>query len=365
MNHIGVNDPQRGRRELGRARRSGRLRPAVMSLECRELLSTLTVSNTNDSGAGSLRAAVDQANTDGGGDAIIFSNLFDAPQTIGLTGGPLTLTGTTSTTITGPGANLLTISGNKAGAVFAIESGSAAISGLTVTGGAADRGAGVLNQSGTLSLTSVTVTGNVASDQGGGVATLFSGTTTLTGCTISGNSATNNAGGGLASMYSGSATLINCTVSGNSAPAGGGLYNSGGTFSLINCTLSGNTAQSGGSLANLNSSSTTLTNTIVAGNTGGDVQGTLQPGSANNLVGCNPLLAPLGDYGGPTQTMALLPGSPAIGGGTATGAPATDQRGQSRSGGVDIGAFQSQGFALATVAGSTPQSAVLGGVFAN
>src|SRR5262249_5386617 len=50
----------------------------------------------------------------------------------------------------------------------------------------------------------------------------------------------------------------------------------------------------------------------------------------------------LGDYGGPTLTMPLPPGSPAIGGGTSDGAPATDQRGQPRSGRVDIGAFQSQ-----------------------
>src|SRR4051812_38414724 len=101
MNHIDVDDPQRGRRELGRARRSGRLRPAVMALECRKLLSTLTVSNTDDSGAGSLRVAVDQANADGGGDAIVFSGLFNSPQTITLTGGTLSLTGTASTTITG------------------------------------------------------------------------------------------------------------------------------------------------------------------------------------------------------------------------------------------------------------------------
>ena len=54
--------------------------------------------------------------------------------------------------------------------------------------------------------------------------------------------------------------------------------------------------------------------------------------------------------------MALLPGSPAIGGGTSTGAPAFDQRGQPRSGHVDIGAFQSQGFTITPVAGSIPLS---------
>ena len=77
----------------------------------------------------------------------------------------------------------------------------------------------------------------------------------------------------------------------------------------------------------------------------------------NNLIGGNPLLGPLGDYGGPTLTMPLLPGSPAIGAGTTAAAPATDQRGEPRSGHVDGGAFQSQGFTLTPVAGSTPQSA--------
>jgi hypothetical protein len=86
---------------------------------------------------------------------------------------------------------------------------------------------------------------------------------------------------------------------------------------------------------------------------------------SNNLIGGNPLLAALGDYGGPTLTYALLPGSPAIGAGTTAGAPATDQRGKPRSGHVDIGAFQSQGFTLTPVAGSTPQSAGAGTPFAN
>jgi hypothetical protein len=66
MSFLGAWDHQRrgGGTVAGRPRR--RLRPAVVTLEGRELLSTLTVSNTNDSGTGSLRAAVLQANTDGG-----------------------------------------------------------------------------------------------------------------------------------------------------------------------------------------------------------------------------------------------------------------------------------------------------------
>src|SRR5262249_35439278 len=74
----------------------------------------------------------------------------------------------------------------------------------------------------------------------------------------------------------------------------------------------------------------------------------------------------LGNFGGLSQTMALLPGSPAIGGGAAgTGIPTTDQRGQQRSGHVDIGAFQSGGFTIVLFASSTPQSAVIGQMFGN
>jgi hypothetical protein len=112
MIQFGAKNERRGKRERGAARR--RLRPAVIMLESRELLSTLTVSNTNDNGGGSLRAAVDQANSDHGGDTIVFSSLFNTPQTITLTSGQLELNGTAGTTmIQGPGANLLSVSANN------------------------------------------------------------------------------------------------------------------------------------------------------------------------------------------------------------------------------------------------------------
>jgi len=83
----------------------------------------------------------------------------------------------------------------------------------------------------------------------------------------------------------------------------------------------------------------------------------------------NPGLAPLADYGGATQTCALLPGSPAIDAGAASISgvtiPDVDQRGLGRVGNVDIGAFESQGFTLAVAAGSTPQSAYVNATFAN
>ena len=72
-----------------------------------------------------------------------------------------------------------------------------------------------------------------------------------------------------------------------------------------------------------------------------------------NLINTDPLLGPLADNGGPTQTMALLPGSPAINAGVAVPGVTTDQRGVTRPQGnaTDIGAFESRGFILAVVSG--------------
>jgi hypothetical protein len=190
-----------------------------------------------------------------------------------------------------------------------------------------------------------------------------SGTLSLTNATVSGNSATT--GGGLAT-FGGTTSLTNATVSGNSATTGGGLYNYGGTATLTNTIVAGRT--NGGDILN-NNGSVSGTYNLIGDGTG---QAGLVNGINGNLVGTagspiNPLLALLGDYGGPTQTMALLPGSPAIDAGTSTGAPTTDQRGVSRPQGSapDIGAFESQGFTLTPVTGSTPQATVAGTAFAH
>ncbi len=140
MSHIESRHERRTRRERDAARR--RLRPTVMALEGRTLLSTtIVVNNPTDTpvaGQIDLRQAIGQANSDGGGDTIQFdSTVFSTPQTITLTSGQLELTGTTApTTITGPGANLLSVSGGGSSRVFQIDSGvTASISGLTITDG--------------------------------------------------------------------------------------------------------------------------------------------------------------------------------------------------------------------------------------
>ena len=219
-------------------------------------------------------------------------------------------------------------------------------------------------------MTNCTVDSNTGS-YGGGVFAGYGGTTTLTNCTVSGNSTSGprSDGGGVTEGSGGTLTLINCTLSGNSAGAnGGGLDNYLGSVTADGCTISGNTsAKYGGGLDNYGGT-VTLGNTIDAGNTatagGPDASGAFTS-RGNNLIGetdgssgwvgsdltgtvaspLDPLLAPLAYYGGPTQTMALLPGSPAIGAGTSTGIT-TDQRGFPLDSPIDIGAFQVQSLPL-------------------
>ncbi len=155
------------------------------------------------------------------------------------------------------------------------------------------------------------------------------------------------------------------TFSANSATWGGGMYNYTSSPTLTNVTFSANSASGsgGGGMYNYNSSSPTLTNTIIANSaSGGDCAGdNVASGSAHNLIadisnacgltngtngniiGSDPNLGALTDYGGPgKQVFPLLLGSPAIDAGTNANCPATDQRGAPRpvSAACDIGAFE-------------------------
>ena len=218
-----------------------------------------------------------------------------------------------------------------------------------------------------LTITDSLISGNSA-QQGGGLH-LIGTTAKLTNCTISGNDA-GLQGGGLDAAFGGrgQTTLTNCTVSGNSAKGGrsgdgGGLYLSTGMDFLYNTIVAGNTVAAGTLASDIGGVSLVRgsNNLIGNGNSGG-----LRDGVNGNIVGvANPLIAPLGDYGGFTKTMPLLPGSPAIDAGTATRAPSLDQRGLRRVGAVDIGAFESQGFTFTLEKGSTPQLTGIGKAFRN
>ncbi|MGO9471160.1 MAG: choice-of-anchor Q domain-containing protein, partial [Isosphaeraceae bacterium] len=362
-----------------------------------------TAADSND--VGTLRTAVGWANVSTNANpenisnpapnTIVFdtSGVFSMPQTIALEPDLGTLMLNNSSipeSIVGPGAGVVAVSGNGASQVFQVDGGvTAAISGLTIDDGSAGTtNGGGIDNGGTLSLTNCTVSNSSSGDNGGGIDN--QGTLTLTASTVSGNSATNN-GGGIENA--GTLMLVNSTIASNTADNGGGIENTaatpvaaGATMTSINSTIADNSAAgNGGGIDNGNGGSATLGNTIVAGNSstgagsGPDFGGTVTTDKGNNLIGddsgssgfaqppdllnVNPLLSLLGNYGGPTQTFALLPGSPAIDAGDNALIPAgitTDQRGLPRivNGVVDIGAVESQGYTITVSSGNNQQADV-------
>ncbi len=225
--------------------------------------STFTVTNSNDSGAGSLRGAIASAAS---GDTINFNLHLPATITVAT---PLTLG--PNVTIVGPGAANLVIDGGNSVVVFIIHAPtSATISGVAIEHGSSQLGGGIYN-SGTLTLTGGVVTLNGGSTHfGGGI--FNSGTLTLIDSTVATNSASPSAGaaegGGI--YNSGTLSLMNSTVFnnqvGNIGPSGvgGGICNDNGILTVTNSTVSGNSAQtSGGGIYN------TTPNPTGAGNGGG------------------------------------------------------------------------------------------------
>ncbi|MGB6742615.1 MAG: Ig-like domain repeat protein, partial [Terracidiphilus sp.] len=163
---------------------------------------------------------------------------------------------------------------------------------------------------------------------GGGIANL--GTLTVTGSTISGNSASTGQGSGI--FNAGTLTVTNSTIAGNAASGGvgGGVMNASGTLTVTDSTISGNSAAGGGGIYGVGTT-VNLANSIVSGNSAdADIDGGFTD-KGGNLVGVGGInLAPLGNYGGPAQTMIPLPGSPAICFINPSAATGTDQRGDPR-----------------------------------
>jgi hypothetical protein len=375
------------------------------------------VTNTNDSGAGSLRQAILAANGASGADVITFSAGL-AGQTIGLTSGQLSITD--ALTITGLGVDQLTIDGQGSGRIFEINDGNnshtiqVSLTGLTLTGGdlvsnggaiynresldianstitgntSLGRGGGIYNYKGTLNITNSTISNN-STFRGGGLFTR-SGILFFTNSTVSNNSADASGGGIYSHTYqyspiSGfSSTITNSTISGNSAISGGGFINFNGGLAVQNSTITANTALAGNgsgiaSFADA-ATHTLVTSSIVSGNLNSDVDliggvtSSLISGN-NNLIGngnaigdfnlsgdttnnSDPQLGPLTDNGGLTHTHEVLAGSPAIDAGSNLNSLTTDQRGSGfnrvRAGIIDIGAVELQDQAPAiTVAGVT------------
>lgn len=291
---------------------------------------TITVTNTADAGTGSLRDAILNAPA---GATIVFDPSIDG-QTITLTSGELMI------------ANPLTIEGS-------------ATKGMTISGGNNSR---VLNfngpSAGVVRMSNLTITGGTTSAEGGGIFNAMS--LVLDHVMIAGNSAAFD-GGGVYGFSHGSLTIANSTITANTAGSGGGLA-SFGNLLLNNVTIVANTASTvvGGFLADDDTPTDTheVRNSIIAGNnsptdlncgyetqvtfTGVNISDDLSCGPAGpHMIVADPVLGALADNGGPTKTMAVLRGSPAID--AATDCTVNDdQRHVSRPLGAacDIGAYE-------------------------
>src|SRR5438874_4098912 len=355
---------------------------------------TITVINTNDSGPGSLRQAVADANN---GDTIDFDPALNGQRIMLMTA---ELVIDKSITISGPGANLLAVSRSDNAPdfrIFHVIAGlTVVIQGLTISNGLApgfENGGAILFGGSALSLINCTVSGNSTANEGGGISTSVgnqtlriesstlssnyagdygggianSGTLIINNSTLSGNRG-EFAAGAILNGFNGDALLIvsNSTLSGNTTQLhGGGIFN-GGQSAISNSTLSGNSGMTAGAIVNrlatLDIESTILNRGELGPNISNDI-GTITSHGHNlssddgggvlngpgDQINTNPLLGPLQNNGGPTFTHALLPGSPAIDAGDPnfTPPPFFDQRGAGFdrlvNGRIDIGSFEVQG----------------------
>ena len=288
--------------------------------------STYVVTNLADTGPGSLEDAVANAGTT----PIIHFAPSLSGQTIYLYSGTVYLNN--DVTIDASGLpNGIHIDGLGSSQIF------------SVSGGV------------TVLLNSLTIqNGNDSSDPGGGGGGIdASGADALTvnNCTFIGN--LNNGshdGGGAIRMVFGNLTVNNCTFTGNQAlntgNGGGAIFKFADAFIVNGCTFIGNQGDQGGAIWE-GADSSYLANTIVCSNSASSGPNIYVPYgglvATNNLMDTNALVAPLGNYGGPTQTMPPLPGSAAIDRGSdAAASLRTDQRGYPRIVGthVDIGAVE-------------------------
>lgn len=359
-----------------------------------------TVNLTNDSGDGvcgvvhcSLREAVGAAN------ASVTPAIINIPAglyTLSLSGaedanasGDLDILKPVQ--IIGAGANVTLIDGGGIDRVFHIKevAGSVTLANLTVQNGQVGfglMGGGIFyegNQTAQFNLTNVAVVNNTSAGVGGGIAIYGANTTaTITNNTISGNRTTGQGdpqyyGSGAGIYNNGTLRITNSTISGNQASGWAGGLLTYNLTELNNVTVTGNLANSdnvgndgrGGGIARENPNAPfRLWNTLIYGNSGSSPDcssgtGSLQSGdynlignltsctltgdTAHNLIGVNPLLGALANNGGPTQTLMLLPGSPAINAGNNATCAVNDQRGVPRpqNGTCDIGAVEVSGTA--------------------
>ena len=314
---------------------------AFVSLFSASAFGQSIVTNTNDSGAGSLRTAIST-----GGNIDFDPLLFSTPQTITLAT-PFAES-FNDFSINGPGADLLTIDGTFSNEeIFFIQSGVVNIAGVTLSG--ANNAPVVTDLTNGIFLRGdLTLDGVAISDfQSDGVFNQ-SGNLTVLNSTIA-----NNGEEGIFAQSASTVTVNNSTIVGNGSEG----INSGGASSVNNSTIANN-GDEGIEVRTYGNIS--INSSIVANNNNGNgdlsasVFGVLNPtsslilnsdfenGVSGNIIGVDPLLGPLGNNGGSTQTLLLGAGSPAIDAGSNPLGLALDQTGANRVFGpqVDIGATE-------------------------
>ena len=385
-------------------------------------MAIFTVNNLKDSGAGSLRQAIEDANALSGKDEIIFEDSLSGGE-IGLTSGQITISD--SLTITGLGADRLTVKGKNEGRsfynqIFIISNNAedlidAEITGLTITGGNSSGARGAGAGGGILSYENLTVresviSNNYAQDTGGGIyhtrGILKVQDSAIINNTVRGGFLDED-GAGI--FNTGTAIIENTTIAGNvsSRGLGGGIANFR-TLEIVNSTVTGNTSgnfpRSGAGIYNfyrnnngeISQADITLTSSIVAGNSnnldlgGGDRSDSVPifNSGGNNLIGnadevngftndtngdivgtatnpIDPKLSVLQNNGGSTPTVALLSSSPAIDAGSNPFNLEFDQRGTGFNrvvdSSADIGAFEIQNSSVLVSIVATNPTAIEGG----
>ena len=267
------------------------------------------------------------------------------------------------------GSGLATLQAvNSKDRVFQIFSGTTSFTNLVIMGGNLTGNGGAISNQGTANIKNSLIKDNISSGRGGGIYNTAGATLTLSNSTINANTSATD-GGGIANE--GTLSLINTTISGNTSKGVGGGFFSSGSSTLNAVTVTANSAGSlsgnGGGLGVV-AGVTTIKNSLVAGNSSAaappapDCSGSLQSAGYNlvqnisgcvlsgistgNLLGLDPKLGGLADYGGLTPTHAIAVDSPAVEAGTCTTSTSTslteDQRGILRPQGstCDIGAFE-------------------------
>lgn len=322
-------------------------------------------------GTGTAGSCTEAAlNTALGGGGTVNFNCGAAPITIAVTGTKLI-----NATTTIDGGNLVTLSGGSLVGIIQMNNApiTLTISNISLINGNAGVGSGGAISNGfgtnTINIQNSTIANNTA--QGGGGIITSGSSLSISGSTFSGNNGGVGSGGAIRSSVT--ATITNSTFSGNTAGAGAAIYTDG-NMTINNSTIASNNATSNLGSINLGVGpiTVTLTNSIVASNTGNNC--TISGGSSvvnggNNLqfgdttcgagiTTADPLLGPLQiNSPGATATRALPAGSPAINAGNNGTCAATDQRGISRPQGAvcDIGAYE---YVTPVVVAATPVPAL-------